>query len=109
MITEWWEKHCEPEEPATAESCAKPTAGGLERKTEYTFFYVRLDQSGRMRGQLAKDTHEERVADNPLGGACRGLDGGASGDIENGAETLAAANGTNIQVIDADRPRGSPE
>lgn len=27
------------EPPAAVESCAKPTEGGLNRKTEYTFFY----------------------------------------------------------------------
>lgn len=27
------------EPPANVESCAKPTEGGLNRKTEYTFFY----------------------------------------------------------------------
>jgi hypothetical protein len=40
-MIERWEKHYEPEEPPAAlESCAKPTAGGSERKTVYTFFYV---------------------------------------------------------------------
>jgi hypothetical protein len=49
MITEPEKKRCEPEEPL--ESCAKPTAGGLERKTVYTFFYVwkKTDQSGALK------------------------------------------------------------
>jgi hypothetical protein len=113
MIIEWWEKRCEPEEPpARLESSAKPTAGGLERKTAYTFFYVRLEKEtsqGAGEAKLAKDTHEESVADNPLWGSWRGLDVGACCDIENGAETTAIADGTKVQVVGADRPRGSPE
>lgn len=67
------------------------------------------DQSGRLRRQLEKDTHKERVTDNPLWSAWRGLLRGATADVENGAYTLTVVGGTNVQVFDADRPRGSPE
>jgi hypothetical protein len=38
-IKRLWEKRYEPDPPAASESWAKPTAGGLARKTLYTFFY----------------------------------------------------------------------
>lgn len=110
MIAEGEKKRCEPEE--SLESCAKPTAGGLERKTEYTFFCVRLEkihQSGCFEDQSSKVTHEERIADNPIWRICIGLDIGACVDIENGAETTAVADLTSVQVSRVDWPRGSPE
>jgi hypothetical protein len=47
MIALREKKRCKPEEPFA--SCAKPTAGGLERKTEYTFFCVRLEKNRPVR------------------------------------------------------------
>ena len=100
-------KRYEPDPPAAADSCAKPTAGGLARKTLYTFFYVNLSGKPCLEYERGEEAHKESVADEPFWLARLRLL--VCGKIKYPAEALAVIQGGNVEVGDVNRPRRSPK
>lgn len=91
------EDGAEPEPPAASESCANPTAGGLDAlKTEYTFFYMRPGQ--HLTRAVGANAYQKRSADDPARRTAVLWDIAARGKVENSAKALAASRPVRPQV-----------